>query len=254
MQKKTVAENIWGMIFPILVYDIVSSILPVVWANLVPALQQETNAMWLLTLVNFCMLPLMGWMYRSDRVWRQRTEENGKAVRAGDILWVLLGTVFISRGMNLLIGLTPLPYYFPEYEAVSETIYSCSLISQIAASVISAPILEELLMRGIFYNRTKHVTPNLKLAMLVNALIFGIFHGNVVQGVYAVLMGLLFVFVYEKYQSLPMVILAHMAANATSILLEVLPGINEIMQEPGIYYLQTIICLLAGMVCWKKLK
>ena len=74
---------------------------------------------------------------------------------------VVLTSFFFSRGVNGFLGLTPLPRLFPGYEAAAGEIYSCSLVSQVMASVITAPILEELLMResftggsGVFF-RTK---------------------------------------------------------------------------------------------------
>ena len=191
-------------------------------------------------------------MYDADRIWRQEDKLCRPRFGIKDFLLVVLGAVCVSRGINLLLGLTPLPYWFPGYKSASEAVYSCSLYSQIAASVISAPLLEEVLMRGLLYSRLKLTTKNRKLSMLVSALVFGLFHGNAVQGVYALVLGLFFVQVYETYrQALWPAVLAHLAANAASVLSEQFAWMDKIYQSMPLYCLATAAFLLAGMFCWK---
>jgi len=263
MQRQSWIGKIWGMFSPFLLYYVLFAVLQEVLYWLVPAFHREENAMWLLTAVNVGLLPIFGWMYYGDgfrAAWHSReawnSREAGRHSRPtrfgpAEALAVILGAACLSRGVNLLIGLTPLPWLFPGYEEVSELIYAGSLVSQIAASVFSAALLEELLMRGLLYNRMKAGLRNVKLAMLVNALVFGLFHGNVVQGVYAAILGLFFVQIYERYQSLWPAVLAHMAANATSVLMEEYTWFNEIAENLVVYYLQTVLFLLVGWACWK---
>lgn len=73
---------------------------------------------------------------------------------------------------------------------------------ELLGSCLVIPIAEELLFRGVVYKRLKlyfGVTP----ALIGSALIFGIMHVNLVQFLYAAVIGLLLAFVLEKQGSFP---------------------------------------------------
>ena len=122
-----------------------------------PVLEEPSNAMWLLALVNLLQIPVFFQMYRRLRLAEACGEEREgrrretavpawkRRLGPADLLSAVLGGFFLARGFNALLGLTPLPRLFPAYETVSETIYRGSLLSQAAASVVTAPVLEELL-------------------------------------------------------------------------------------------------------------
>lgn len=160
---------------------------------------------------------------------------------------MILTSVCLSRGVNLLLNLTALPKLFPGYEGISDGIYSCSLLSQIAASVVSASLLEEVLMRGLVYHRLKGILYNKKKALVGSALLFAVFHGNVLQGVYAFFLGLLFAWIFETYQSLLPAVIAHMAANAASIFFQKTGFSEALSGNPVMVCLLTAAFLLAGM-------
>jgi membrane protease YdiL (CAAX protease family) len=96
------------------------------------------------------------------------------------------------------------------------------------------PICEELVYRGLIYMRMRQYL-NVNMSILVSALIFGLVHGNPVQGIYGFLVGILFAYVYEQYGSLKAPILAHVSANMLSLLLMVLnPDLgNAVMVTVG---------------------
>ena len=72
---------------------------------------------------------------------------------------------------------------------------------QIVAAGVVMPIVEEYIFRGLMYNRMKdYMSAN--MAMIISSVIFGLYHGNLIQGVYGFVMGLLMIFVYEKYQTM----------------------------------------------------
>ena len=62
---------------------------------------------------------------------------------------------------------------------------------------IAAPITEELLFRGLLM---RSIEPyNKKLAILASALLFGLYHGNLIQTPYAVFVGLVLGYVAMEY-------------------------------------------------------
>ena len=50
-------------------------------------------------------------------------------------------------------------------------------------------------------------------AVLVSSLLFGVYHGNVVQGVYGFLMGILFALVYDRYKNFYLAVIMHAIVN-----------------------------------------
>lgn len=134
-------------------------------------------------------------------------------VRSG--IWTVLagiGSCFFVNNMITLIGLTS-----EAYEKASARLYQPSFGIQIAAIGFMIPVAEELIFRGLGYFRLRW-----KLsfwgAALISSLYFGWYHGNIVQGVYAFLLGLLLAGVYEAYHSLWAPVCLHVAANLSSLL------------------------------------
>lgn len=268
MRGKTFWNMLWKLVSPILLYLLLSISLTGVLGLAVPVLEEPENSMWLLALVNGFQIPVFLWLYRKES-WgteRHRKESFGKESQTAagerpvwkrsfglsDLLAAALGGLLLARGFNGLIGLTPLPRLFPAYESVTEAMYGGSLLSQTLASVVTAPILEELLTRGLVYGRLRPYFTDPRPAVLLGALIFALFHGNVVQGTYAFFLGLYFVSLYEAYQSLLLPMLAHAAANASSILLEQTDWLDPLYADLPAYFLTTAVCLTAGALCWSR--
>jgi uncharacterized protein len=102
----------------------------------------------------------------------------------------------------------------------------------IVCIAILGPILEELLFRGgITKVLLKKYTPT--KAIILSALIFGIFHLNPVQMVGAGLMGLLLAWVYYKTASLIPCILMHIVNNSLSVYLS--------FKYPDVDYIRDIV-------------
>jgi len=77
--------------------------------------------------------------------------------------------------------------------------------------VICAPILEELMFRKAIIDRT--VGYGEGVSVLFSGLLFGLFHGNLIQFAYAFFLGLLFGFVYVKTKNILYSIILHMMVN-----------------------------------------
>ncbi len=77
--------------------------------------------------------------------------------------------------------------------------------------VICAPILEEFFFRKLIVDRT--VRYGQGVAVVVSGLMFGLFHGNLNQFVYAALIGGCFAYLYVKTGNLKIAISLHMLFN-----------------------------------------
>lgn len=127
--------------------------------------------------------------------------------------------LLISLGCQLVISAfmeLVLPYFEKLSQDYNELIDELLLGNQILvfiSTVILAPISEELIFRGVILKKALRFAPFLA-ANIAQALLFGIFHLNFVQGVYAFGVGLVLGFVAYRYHSIVISILLHMFFNA----------------------------------------
>ena len=177
MDKRWLISGVGKIISPVLFYYWIKAFFRIVAESVFPGLSRPENSMWFLTVVNLAIFPVLYYVYQKDEKVHRRWKKNKPPVKLWDVLLVIVGAVCISRGANLCIGLTPLPYLFSGHEEVMGTIYRGSFLSQITASVISASMVEELLMRGLLYGRLRMVLGDIKVAVFTGAVIFGVFHG-----------------------------------------------------------------------------
>ena len=67
------------------------------------------------------------------------------------------------------------------------------------------------------YGRMREGLPPLRAGVLVS-LFFALFHGDLVQGLYAFLLGVLLCYAYERYHNFLAPVLFHVAANLIAVL------------------------------------
>jgi len=85
-------------------------------------------------------------------------------------------------------------------------------------AVVVAPIGEEILFRGILYPSIKQ-NGYPKVAAIGTAILFGLFHLNLLTFLSLTFVGLALVFIYEKTNNLLAPILAHALFNGVNVLL-----------------------------------
>lgn len=132
----------------------------------------------------------------------------------------------VEDGINALMDSMDINYEFDafaSFEESSSLIYSSHIVVQILVTSIAAPLVEELLFRGIVYKRLRTIM-NITPAMIISAALFGLVHGNMVQFIYAFLIGLIFAFVYEKFKTIWAPIILHASANLLSVIITALQG------------------------------
>lgn len=94
---------------------------------------------------------------------------------------------------------------------------SHNILGIISISVM-APLLEEVLFRGAILGALLRSTGNPWCAITVSALIFGIFHMNPIQVVYATLLGMVLGWIYYRTRNLLSVIVGHVLNNTIATL------------------------------------
>lgn len=139
-----------------------------------------------------------------------------------DIWYTIPVGVLASVGISKLVTILPIDGVIGNYSEISSNVMANNIWLQIVTLIILGPFMEELLFRGLIYNRLKKISDS-SIAAYVSAIIFGVYHLNLVQGIYTFIIGILLVFVYEKYNSLWAPYMLHMAANAMAVIINYLP-------------------------------
>lgn len=123
----------------------------------------------------------------------------------------------ISVAVNNILGYTALRDLSSSYEEVKEAFFAGSVLGQVICLGFLIPYAEEILFRGIIYGRAKEAFGPQK-AIVISALLFGVIHWNLLQFIFATIMGLVLAFFTEKYRSLIPAYLGHAAANIIVVL------------------------------------
>ena len=163
------------------------------------------------------------------------------------ILWGVL--LVMASG----VVLEPLLALFPTeaYENVMQTIGFGGWA--IMSTVIAAPILEEVLFRGVIFESFDERFGK-GVAVIISALLFGVIHGVPVQMVNAFVVGLVLGYIYLRTRSLISVIIIHAVNNAIAYATMVFFGdagqmtLRDVIPQSWLYW--TIYGLSAALFLW----
>ncbi len=242
MNIKRTLKDLWRLIYPVIIYFAVAFIVQFAAVRVIASaavangtitaagkstaeLQEELNSLLnryslhLTALTNVVLIPIYILLLMGD----EKKRRNSLGIRYTTPGIKRLGVVFVlgmsaAVSVNVIVSLSQIARFSPKYQQVSEVIYSGGLFMEIVSAVIAAPILEELFFRGMIYKRLRDMI-NVKAAVVISALFFGAFHGNLVQFVYAFIIGLMLAYVYEKFKTIWAPVIFHIGANLISVLI-----------------------------------
>ncbi len=130
---------------------------------------------------------------------------------------LLMGAAF-SQFANMLVALLQTTLNYQEYqESMDQMISGKSLWFLILCMGVIAPVAEEIVFRWLIYLRLRDYM-SMGLAAVISGVFFGVYHGNLVQAVYAGILGIVFARFLEMTGDLKTSILLHMGANIWSLL------------------------------------
>lgn len=266
VKKESLIVKLWNVLWPLLIYQAAQygiSIIGAVVLGMIAAVRGITEqeavlalyyqyAMIFMVVAALICIPIYSLIYKKDCI-KSEVAKHNLSLKGKDYIALILCGASLALAANNVISITPLPFLFQGYEEVNEVIYGGGMIMQILGAGILCCIVEELSMRGITYGRMKHYWGR-KNAIIFSAVVFGIYHMNVVQAVYAFVLGLFFAWVYDRYETIWAPIIAHMSANLFVLLLSGSDVIAGTMSTLIGYCLFTCISLLVFYYGWHFMK
>ena len=194
------------------------------------------------------MIPCL-WFYSRDRAARKIgglvTSQKPWQLKIPEMLLLLgMGAAF-SQFANMLVGILQSVLNYQEYqESMDQLMEGKQMWFLILSMGIIAPLAEEIVFRWLIYLRLRDYMRSGE-AIVISGLFFGIYHGNLVQGVYASILGCLFAYFLEQTGSLWTSVLLHMGANIWSLVLPELAAWLLDRYPMGIAVM--LVLLLTGM-------
>lgn len=241
------AGKIWSIAYPILMYYVA-----ITMGSFVAQLFFGSGAesyMLCKIIGSFVAIPVVYADYKQDLMF---TGTFGDKESMTKQKWMELGkialiTLLFSVSLNNLISMSPLPLISKEYETASNSFYGSTIWVELFGSALVTPFLEELLHRGVVYGRLRRMT-GMWQSVLLSALLFAGLHFNIVQFVYAFLMGILFALFVEKTGKLYPAIFAHIIANGLAVIRTETGFLAKTVDGSLFAWMLSIVLLLAGIM------
>lgn len=153
--------------------------------------------------------------------WTLKEVVNGKLIAAMACLGLSL-QILISMCLNAVYPVLP-QNLTNQYSELMESLLGGNVWLSLLAAVILAPLAEEFIFRGVILKKAQKIMPFMA-ANLLQAVLFGIYHLNLIQGVYAFVLGLVFGFTVKYFHSVWAAILLHACVNGSAEIITHLPA------------------------------
>ncbi len=166
-------------------------------------------------LIDLLEFPLFFYLYQKDRKYSFFPDMKFQKWTSKKAGYMVLVSVSAAHLGNLFVSIlvAVFPRLYSNYDKVNAIEKNAGFGFLFIAAVIVAPILEETIFRGVIYGRARDLF-GVKKAMFLSAFLFGLYHMNAVQFLYAGLLGFVLAWLYEVTGSLTGSVFGHMIANA----------------------------------------
>ena len=230
------AAYLFSNIWPVALHMILSDFSVII---LTAATGQTPDSALCTTLTAILVIPPVLWMYQGDgkpaanrlkSVAEQDTKKELDDKKNGGptLTWhIFMGIAcFVSGGIldrvwsQVLLWLRVQDYFSNQTQ---EQLLASQLAVQIIGLGILVPVAEELIFRGLLYARIRRTLP-VWASVLTASVIFALYHGNMIQILFAFPMAIILTLLYEKGKWISYPILFHMGVNLTTVVLGALAG------------------------------
>ena len=248
---ESIPRKIWRVIGPIVVHFVIYFAVIYGAAMIVTSSKGSdldsfmgTHFAWITILALLISFGVNIFAYRADHV----VSSDYLKQHSLHILWIFLIGVLMSHALSIMFSLLPLDNIIGSYQEVENEIFGAGWIWAVIRAVIVTPIVEELVFRGLTFRRLKEYT-NFWVAALVSSALFGLYHMNLIQGLYAFVFGIIICILYDRYGHLAAAILVHFGANLLSVILQYA---NVSYPATWVYLVVMVLAILisVGIYCF----
>lgn len=216
-KKYGTAGKIWEIAYPVLMYYTAITI-GIFLAQMIFGSGNETYMLCKI-IGSMIAIPVVFTDYKHDLMLAGMYKQKETFTKETwiNIGLVILISLFLSIALNNIISMSPLVTVSQEYQNASDAFYGSTIGLELLGSALITPFLEELLHRGVVYGRLRRMMGAIP-TIVISALIFAGLHFNIVQFVYAFLLGIVFAIFVEKSKRLYPAVIAHVVANGLAVI------------------------------------
>ena len=203
------------------------------------------------------MIPCL-YFYKKDRRARIAgglvTGQKPNRLSIGECGLILVMGAGFAQFANMFVNMIGSFLNAEEYqETMSQLTDGKSMFFLIVCMGIIAPLAEEIVFRWLIYLRLRDYMRSGE-AIVISGLFFGIYHGNLVQGVYATACGIYLGWIMERFRTIKVTAVAHIAANAFITILSATAFYQEQYVNSVKFWVLTGIGVIALVVAIWKLR
>lgn len=188
---------------------------------LAPELLEDSNWSLIISMIPMYLIGMPLMMLLIKRVPAEKAETH--AMSAGKLVLAMIMAQAIMYCSNLVGTLFTFFISLVKGSAVGNVLQSAvsdtNVWIRILILVICAPIVEEIIFRKLLVDRTACFGEG--VAVVLSGVMFGLFHGNLSQFVYAFTLGMFLAFIYVKTRKVQYTIAIHMVINFIGSILSV---------------------------------
>ena len=187
-------------------------------------------------------------------IWhKQMAFKPQKSIDGLSVVPMVILAAASAVGMNGLLNVIELYRYSPTFQEISQIQFDTPIWLGILSYGILAPLGEEVVFRGVVYGQLKKVM-KVPAAIVLSGLAFGLFHGNLVQAVYATVIGVLLALVYELYGTLAAPMVFHSVANLFVYIVLDLTSFGDAFLTPAACIFFLVISAVSVIMMYKLQK
>lgn len=265
LHRQNRLSQVWRVVYPCGIHFLISQIvanvgLAVILKGMGGTMDDFNSHTIFLTGIT-ALLTMIPCLYFYKRDVRARVtgglipKAGGRRLKAGEGLWLLLIGASLATFANMLVAALQNILPVREYQETMNQITSGKSIWMLVFWMgIVAPVAEEMVFRWLIYFRLRDYM-RMGMAMAVSGILFGIYHMNLTQAVYASILGMMFAYFLEITENLWASVLLHIGANCWSVLMpEILLRIPKEAYVPAVLAIEAILFagLLTGISYFKK--
>lgn len=264
----------WNIIYPVFIYFVVTNLAMSLFAMFAAFLGADYQEQYMAfqTASVAVTIPFIARYFDKDRreptVFQQHMQiELGKKTAVqrtvNGILMLITGAV-AGTALNNVLAFTALEKISEGYQEVTGYFFAGGILFELLGACLLTPFLEELLYRGVVYGRlcdlmildNEEKTEEGKrkekksrvIAMILSALLFGVLHMNLVQFIYAGVLGILLAWFMEKSGHLYGAVLAHIGANLISVLRIETSWFSWMEKEQTVFVGTTVVLAVLSVI------
>ncbi len=258
IQKWTSLQKTAYLLLPLLVYLLVHDAVEILLMALLELAVNANSGVWQFFMKHAEVLqPILSGLaiiaavmaIRKAFRWEIEEKEPGKVrvdVSKITTYAFFAGIAFLSAvGINILFYQLGITAQSENFQRVQEAQYGVHFLIGLILYGLISPFAEEAVFRGILYNRMKRCF-GVRIALFTSALLFGCYHGNLVQALYGFILGVLIAYSYEFSEDFCVPVLFHSVANISVYVLTYHNSMNTLKKGTAITAAIIMLILAAG--------